>query len=306
MANESRFDTIKVIITALAIIGASLLPNLHYLSGFGVILLLVSFTLFRTANDRPISEYWIGEDGKYSNARIQALLWGYIILSYQVSIFIILCINVKVQYYTPSFSEETLWLTSLSMGSYLTVRGITNYRILQKEIIPATTTRAEFSDLYSNKQGNDFGRIQMLVWTAMAVMVYIFKSNYYFGQIENNLGNTTELASMFIPTHESFPNIDMTFIVLMGLSHGVYIGKKLIPDASLFTEKYKGELQANANLLIKGINFKQIELERMKAMGELKDAKMEENWEYEIDKLRAAKDQYEAWIKELDNMKEKA
>jgi hypothetical protein len=193
-------------------------------------------------------DFIIGEQGTYSLSRLQAVLWALVIIGNQISIIIAIILNPKegsFQLYQPVFSESSLWLLALSLSNSIIVKGITINQISQSpNLYRRKVSKAKWSDLLVNDNGLDFSRCQMLIWTLLAIFVYMSKSFYYLNSIL--ISNGEQLSILFHNSYDDstkissdvnnvpyIPYLPWSFIVLMGLSQGAYVGKKLIPTFKL-------------------------------------------------------------------------
>ena len=215
--------------------------------GFGLtLLLLMCIKWVFGGKKKPVTEFLIGDDGTYSVSRLQAVLWAVFIIGFQVSTFI-LTAQYKDVPFVLVFPREVLILLSLSLGSYVVVKGITVNKMVDKGQVKRKE-RAEWSDIISGDNGLDFSRFQMIIWTILAIAVY---SRSYYGYLESmakeiSVLNVQTGLGVFVSRffdlstpNSPIPNLDPTFLVLMGVSQGVYVGKKLIPTDKLDDVKSK-------------------------------------------------------------------
>lgn len=217
------------------------------LSPLLIVLLTIAFGRINYKNG--IWDYIVGEEGTYSLSRVQGVLWALIIIAFQLETLFGL-ITKKPSYsiyYEPVLSESTIWLLGLTLTSYLAVKGITVNNIAKKPGLYKRRDNPSWSDLLTGPNGLDFSRCQMLLWTVIAVVVYISKCYNYteFLIREANPGNIPALLTHMqieykpgqgadkFPDLPFVPFLPWSFIVLMGLSQGVYVGKKLVPTFKL-------------------------------------------------------------------------
>jgi hypothetical protein len=247
----------------------------------GLIIVFLAFWLIRflLAPNNSFTEFFKGEDGKYSLSRLQATVWAYVIIGYQVSTFVTVALLGKEELHQFSlvFSEEAIWLLGLSLGSYVTVKGIT---ISQKNETPPLAVvnalkkrEAKWADFVCSDEGLDLSKFQMLIWTLFAVITFVVSYFNYIDKITvaSELGES--LKPFFPPFSDQdangntiLPTVDMSFIVLMGLSHGAYIGRKLVPSHKVesFTREYVADMKLRKGTMQTGLKFKQMELELIK------------------------------------------
>jgi hypothetical protein len=254
-------------------------PFIVKISGLVIVFLL--FWLIRRifAPNKSFTEFFLGDNGHYSLSRVQACVWAYIIMSYQVSVLVCLCninFDVAAKLFTLVFSQEVLWLLGLSLGTYVTVKGIAvnQQQATPQSTTPVTVTR-NWADLVSVNGQLDLSRFQMLIWTLIAVVAFMISYFHYLSDIMQSAitANTTDPTTLIAALGKYFPawgvddkelpTVDMSFIVLMGLSHGTYIGRKLVPDykAPVVTAEYRQVLTNRSDALATGLKFKQNEYE---------------------------------------------
>lgn len=236
--------------------------NLIFLSTFLTILILFGiiwvfgFTDFKSG----FLNFLIGDTGTYSLSRLQAVIWAIIIISYQLQLIICLCFNLQGNYfslYQPIFSESALWLLGLSLTSYVAVKNITNNTLAA---VPAAFQRQKnipkWQDILIGANGLDFSKCQMLLWTILAVIVFESKCFFYNKIILTK--SSTEVLDAFKRIYDDYsdknrpddpspyvPYLPWSFVVLMGLSQGVYVGKKLVPTFKLDDMKSDKQDQLN-------------------------------------------------------------
>ncbi|MGN8059701.1 hypothetical protein ACTJKN_25720 [Pedobacter sp. 22163] len=229
------------------IVGGLLLQLISFLfTGF---LFRVSIRYFaRISFKEGFLNFLIGDNGTYSLSRLQAVLWGVVIISVQLSSLIALMVNSGGYFnlYEPVFSESSMWLLGLSLTSYLMVKTVT---VSNASKDPASLKykagNADWKDILMGENGVDFSKCQMLIWTVIAVLVYLNKS-FEFNDVLLRGGRDTItkillnyydehkiLKSEKISDFAYVPYLPWSFVVLMGLSQGAYVGKKLIPSFKL-------------------------------------------------------------------------
>ena len=136
-----------------------------------------------------------------------------------------------------------------------------------KTTAPADTSGPKLSDYITSDEGLDFSRFQMLLWTVFALITFIGSYGYYIYEIFHPqlLGQAWKgnynifFPQLAVEDKQILPSIDMSFIVLMGLSQGAYIGRKLVPDfkAGAFKKESLEKLQQRKA----GVEYQQKQLE---------------------------------------------
>ena len=277
--------------------------NSFWIGVLGLVIVLVSALLIRKilAPSLPFTDFLVGDDKKYSLSRFQAALWAYIIISYQTSTIIILFIRGKMEEFELVFSEETIWLLGLSLGSYVISKGIVVNQMSTGQFNKdKLKTEKKRSDLITGDYGLDLSRFQMLIWTLIAVSVFVVD---YFGYLNevSQAGDVSVYFPKFGDNNGILPSIDMSFIVLMGLSQGAYIGRKLVPSHKVkeFTDEFKEDLTVRINALETTITLKEAECEIMKSSPDIS----EEEKLNAIEALKKIKKQKSKAERELSDIK---
>lgn len=277
----------------------------------GLIIVFFAFWIIRKAlaPNNSFTEFFKGEDGRYSLSRLQATAWAYVIIAYQISTFIAVAAIHRIHEFSLVFSEEAIWLLGLSLGSYVTVKGIT---ITQQTQTPPPAvvnalkrnTRASLRDFVCSDEGLDLSRFQMLIWTLFAIVTFTVS---YFNYIDKIVADAASpsIAAFFPPFSDQddktgntvLPTVDMSFIVLMGLSHGAYIGRKLVPSYKVesFTREYIADMKLRKDTMQTGLKFKEIELQLIKDSPQVStDKKIE--MENEVIRIRSQMDKLQQEI----------
>jgi hypothetical protein len=251
------------------------------------------------------ADFLVGDSGKYSLSRLQAAVWAVVIIAYQIAVIITLIALGKFSEFNLVFSEETIWLLGLSYGSYITVKGISSAAtttVERAQVVPPS--QRKWSDLIASEEGLDLSRFQMLIWTIIAAWAFLNDVETYLSNIKTAAELKPYFNSFGTSNSALLPTVDMSFLVLMGLSQGAYIGRKLVPSHKVaqFREEYLTELEAELSTMTLGIRFKESEFEmiqesttvatteKLKAYQELTVLKKKrEKMEREIEELRKMK-----------------
>jgi hypothetical protein len=164
----------------------------------------------------------IGQDGRYSNSKVQMAIWfSAVIVTYVAAIYLrssesgleFLCgVNIP---------QNLLWLSGLSALTFAGAKGITTSKV-QSAIqtgVPNPKPSAQvpsFWNLVQNDTGSfDIGDFQMLIVTFLAVGTYFVLVFNFLGSIE--LRKIVEL-----------PDLDTTILATFGLGQGAYLAKKAV------------------------------------------------------------------------------
>jgi hypothetical protein len=228
----------------------------------GAVITATLFVVIRLIFARNVPKgfcnFFIGDTGRYSIARLQAVMWAFIIISSQVSFIIAILINktqgVSLYSYQVTFTEQVLWLLGLSLTGYVSVKGISVNQISQRKRF--VQQQSKMSDFITGDNGLDFSKFQMLIWTIIAILIYLASSYEFIRNIliinaETPLLAKKALEDLINPNNNHLPTLDWSMVVLMGLSQGAYIGRKLIPNHKIDEAKNLrcDELEANKEKL---------------------------------------------------------
>lgn len=135
--------------------------TLYQAAGIAIVVFIFWQIKLRLSRGRKFSDFIIGDDGRYSLSRLQAVVWATIIMSHQFTVFLIAAIHNQVSSFQLVFAENALWLLGISLGSYVSVKGITINQA-QKSGAPLKHYKPELSNLVTGENGLDFSRFQML------------------------------------------------------------------------------------------------------------------------------------------------
>lgn len=289
----------------------------------GLVIVIFLFLIVKTvlSPHRKFKDFFIGDDGTYSLSRLQMVAWAALIISFQVSVIIILLITQgNLSLFELKFTEPVLWLLGLSLGSYVTVKGITVNKIVKTKAI-VRKEETKLSDLVMGDNGLDFSRFQMLIWTVIALFVFIMASNLFLSVIHKE--KDQETIRVYFMTKEEIdkyklsndlpanakkrndlpilPTISWSFLVLMGLSQGAYIGKKLVPSFKVkeIQKERLQELESSLSKLNVEIKYREEELKSLKpkTMPEMKNKEL---LEIELKLQKRDKERMEAEIKKIN------
>ena len=225
----------------------------HSIQILGFVIVFFLFWIIRKllAPKRNFDDFFIADEGSYSLSRLQMVAWAFVVISLQVAVAVALLLNgqVSIIEYQVKFSEPILGLLGLSLGSYVTVKGIAVEQIARAKVVKRE--QKQWSDLITGENGLDFSRFQKLIWTTIGLFFFVAQSNifiaklYYFAKDNSdvrayfmsaeelqklNQQNKAKGMTKEVPVEEQLPTISWSLLVLMGLSQGAYVGKKLVPS----------------------------------------------------------------------------
>ncbi len=154
-----------------------------------------------------------GADGRPSTSKFQFWLWTIVILPTFCGLYAIRLVahGPAVDGYWP---RNLLIVMGMSVATTAAAKGITVGYIASDRFIKTGGQRIKKSTLTSIMQDDqgfpDLSKVQMLAWTLIAVVIYI-----------------AAVVQKFHALNWQLPDIDNSLMVLMGLGHGAYSGKKL-------------------------------------------------------------------------------
>lgn len=176
----------------------------------------------RSILDSLRDEYWYP-----SLAITQFVIWT-IIISWSYILIAILRIREGIIAYPETFPVNLLILMGISIVVPVASGKMTPLIYGQQETSrPRPEKLKPFGTMLMENGKPSLGRLQMSLWTLISVLVYLF------------ILASTLLASMTDSSMLVVPDIDITLVVLMGLSQGAYLGGKLVLVATTEAEVNK-------------------------------------------------------------------
>jgi len=225
--------------------------NILFVKLSGLIIVLLLFLGIRAllARKAKFLDFFIGDLNAYSLSRVQIVAWVYFIISYQVTVlFAIMYMHgVKMTYdFDLVFSEQVLWLLGMSSASYLSAKSITSIKIGNSQL--SKKNSRNWGDLIKTDGKLDFSRFQYLIWTIFALYVFILHCNHYLNEVID--ADEKRLKILMSVDSPDIPSVSWSFIVLMGLSQGAYIGKKLIPAEKATEFRQRNEIETRNQIAV--------------------------------------------------------
>jgi hypothetical protein len=190
-----------------------------------------------------------GADGRPSTSKFQWLLWIVVIVFAYTVLWVL---RAKQGNYSAIGQVPVNLLTVLgfSTGTAAAAKGITagyvqSNRVAKPKAVPAgknTPAGSVKGGLVQDDTGvPDLAKLQMMGFTLIAVGIFFATLVH---QIVSN------------PVITSLPNIDSSLLVLMGISQGGYLGKKLVSfGAPTLYPPNPAEVQAGATVKLTGANL---------------------------------------------------
>lgn len=205
-------------------------------AGLVVILLvmLIAHLIAKWGSGKTVSAYFVGIDGRVSNSQTQLALWG-------ATVFVVYLTTVALRiYYGYDHFPDTIGgvgiptnLLALSGLSALTFGGARAVTVSKNNAAKAANAAgpavrlaekepskvpADVRDLFRNDaNGVDLGDTQMILITAIAIVIYAFKTFSFLGHIE-------------LSPAVMLPDVDTTLLAGFGVGQGAYLAKKAASD----------------------------------------------------------------------------
>ena len=154
-----------------------------------------------------------GEDGPSSTSKFQWAIWLVVILFAYTVLWVL---RAKAGDYSAITTVPRNLLTVLGLSTVTAVaaKGITVGYLQSGRITKASRTQGGQGGILKDDSGYpELAKIQMIGFTFIAVGIFLATLIH---QIHTN------------SLHAGLPNIDSSLLVLMGLSQGGYLGKKLV------------------------------------------------------------------------------
>ena len=195
-----------------------------YLAGLGVLIayFLVCLAVGRTWRFWVLAE---GQDGRLSTSKAQWQLWTVAVAFSYVAIYGARAVHGD---HSPlsTVPQNVLIALGFSSVTMAGAKGITTSYVAQGKTVKADPVgSSRLTDLVVDDTGaSDLSKTQLLIWTLIAIGVFITNVVYQIGDIYYT-GATTASSSV--------PDIDTTLMILSGLAMGGYLGKKLVTTSSV-------------------------------------------------------------------------
>lgn len=193
-----------------------------YVSGIAALLIL--WVLYRLYNGSwSIKQLIEGADGHPSTSKFQWFLWTVVALFSYVVLYAAQAANGNFAALA-NVPDNLLIAMGISSFSMVAAKGITVSQVESGQIVklqaaPGTATLG--SVLKDDAGYPDLSKIQILAWTFIAIVVFLVQ-----------VFNTVKTPSATTPYTLVLPDIGSSLMILMGLGHGAYLGKKLVSTSS--------------------------------------------------------------------------
>jgi hypothetical protein len=187
-----------------------------------------------------IKELVEGADNRLSLSKFQFLLWFIVLLFSYIVVFIVRHQHGEISPIN-QIPPNLLILAGISAGTMLAAKGITSSYVQSESLSKAPATKSFASDLVNDDDKiSDLSKIQMLSWTFVAIGIYLFSI----------------LPASVADYKNGLIDIDASLLVLMGLSQGAYLGKKLISTTTpVLNVAIPGEGKVDDPVILSGTNL---------------------------------------------------
>jgi hypothetical protein len=192
-----------------------------YVIGFAG--LFVFWLIIGVASRFKPSILFLGADGRPSTSKLQMVVWtAAVVFSYLA----VSWARYRLGIHGPlgTLPGNLLIAMGVSGATAVSAQAIAVSAAAKSAALPTAApvvtplgkvypTATNQSGIVADDSGSpDLGKIQVVIWTIIAVGVFLFK---VVGSIQRGAPN-------------GLPDIDTTLVVLMGLGHSVYLGKKIV------------------------------------------------------------------------------
>lgn len=188
-----------------------------------------------------------GQDGRASVSKLQWFLWTAVIAFSYVTIYTAKALEGNFAA-IENWPVNILLVMGFSSGTMIAAKRAAVAYTAKGRVIKTQGTGAKPSDLIKDDSGfPDLSKAQMLTWTFIAIAVYIAK----VVDVVNDIPSIT-----LVNKAVEMPDIAPALMVLMGLSQGAYIGKKLTTTTTpRITGLAPGAGAAGTSVRIIGLQF---------------------------------------------------
>ncbi len=187
------------------------IPYLPQLVSIGVaVVLYLIYGIACGWNPLKLAE---GYDGRPSTSKFQFWLWTIVIIPTFCGLYAMKIkatgIAVDNEWHRNLFIVMGMSVVTTALAKGITVGYVASNRLV-KTSVPSGSKWTVSAILQDDDGFPDLSKVQMLAWTVIAVVIYL-----------------AAIVQKFHAGDWKLPDIDNSLMVLMGLGHGAYLGKKL-------------------------------------------------------------------------------
>ena len=196
-----------------------------YGAGFGVVLCYL--IVCRVVSHRW--SFWVlaeGQDGRLSTSKAQWLMWTIAVAFSYVAIYTMRSLHGNHDALS-TVPQNVLLALGFSTFTMAGAKGITTAYVADGRVSKGgqSSDQSRVGDLLKDDSGaTDLSKSQLLIWTLIAIGIFLANVVYQIGSIATNGAN---------PGNDSLPDINQALLVLSGLAQGGYLGKKLVTSNRL-------------------------------------------------------------------------
>lgn len=187
-----------------------------------------------------------GADGSPSTSKLQWFVWLVVIIYAYALLWSVRALggNYSALSHVPT---NLLAVLGFSGGTMVAAKGITSSQVSSKQVAKRSKSAAVGAvatpgGILADDSGEpELAKIQIVGFTIIAVGIFLATVVH---QLRMN------------PVQTSLPNIDSSLLVLMGISHGAYLGKKLVTAGSpgLYPPS-KGTVKPGSSISLEGVSL---------------------------------------------------
>lgn len=182
-----------------------------------------------------------GDDGRLSVSKAQIAIWTAAVAYSYVTLYAARALAAHDLRPIDNIPMNVLIVLGISAASAIGAKAITVNKIASNQL--HTTSKPDPASLGDLVAGNDncpdLNKVQMLFWTLVSVAVYLSLTHgaigHFFRGVDCSSASTgaamTAIGTLATGLRDTnclgLPNIDPVLMVLMGLSHGTYLGGML-------------------------------------------------------------------------------
>lgn len=163
----------------------------------------------------------VGADGRPSTSKLQLTVWTMVIAFAYAAVFTARAMKGSYQPIS-DIPANVLLVLGFSATTMATAKGITVTYVNDGKVDKSSGPAQGLGALVRDDSGStDLSKVQMLTWTGIAAVLYLY--------IVSRRIHATIAGGA---TTQGLPDIDGALMVLMGLSQGAYLGKKLVTTST--------------------------------------------------------------------------
>lgn len=165
----------------------------------------------------------IGEDGRPSTSKLQMLVWTAAVIFAFLAIY---QVRFALGYRgdLPGVPTNLLLAMGISVVTAVSAKSIA-VKAAAVASTPTTPASSGKSGIFCDDSGMpDMGKVQVMLWTLIAVGIFLAE---VFAILQSPNCPAFDPAAGHTTCALSLPDIGTTLMILMGLGHGAYLGKKI-------------------------------------------------------------------------------